>query len=503
MHKSVSKNNVANGVVKVCCFISLLVQVLCGLISLFNNYTANFMLFLNVYALFAIIIIFILFKGINKHFLLFGFFVCFFIFILGQKFFVVLQGGRYDRFLTFSALTLSGKEYFTFVNLLYFSLLSCFVGYFLKSPISQKSGNRQPSKKINLRKMRKLLRALYVITFICALVMQLTILSAKKDLSYTDGYLVNVDVNPIIKIGNYLFMGIAFLYLASEPPKKEMWCILISFILVQGAIQLFIGRRALIAQVLLFIVWYCICYFRLDRKKFTAKHFLLLLVFALVMIVLFYIVEVLRGGRSIDGISLFEAIERFFVSTGGSDSTIANIIRYKDAFPKSGIVYLLSPLSDALFDNILVRKIIALVSGYDVGSVAQGYEYLARHDSFSHWLSYTVNPELYLNGYGMGSSYISELYFAFGIIGIIIFGFVLGRCINRCNNLRLIKNNIYVKSLVMFFVYNLFTLPRGGVFASATNLLYLITAMIAVKLLYALTCPAKDYSYGGRYERVS
>ena len=501
MYKSVRKNNATDCIVKLCCAISFVFQLLCDLISFSFDYAANFALFLNVYILFAVIIAYFFVNGINKHFLAFSFFVCFFIFLLGQKFFVVLQGGSYDRFLTFSALTLRVKEYFSFVNLLYFSLLSCFAGYVLFKPRFCKERKTGSAKKNELKNMRKLLRVLYVITFVCAFVMQWTIFKAKKDLSYTDSYLVNVDVNTVIKIGNYLFTGIAFLYLASAPKKKEMLWILFSFLFVKGFIQLFTGRRALLAQVLLFIVWYFVCYFKYDKKKFTLKHFALLFVFALLLIVLFYAVEALRGGHGVGGVSLLKMIEKFFTFTGGSDSTIANIIRHKSEFPRRGVVYLFNPLYEALFDNVLTRKIIAVITGTDAGSVAQGLEYLNRHDSFSHWLSYIVNPELYLNGYGMGSSYISEVYFAFGTVGFVIFGLILGACIRRCNNLRYV-NGVYAKAFVMLFVYNVFVLPRGGVFSAATELLYLLAAMVLVKILCFIIYPAKHYSYGGKYERV-
>lgn len=505
MYKATNKNNTAINVLKACIFISVLFQLLFNLISCLHDCAANFALCVNTYVLFAVIIVYVFAKGVNKHFLLFGFLFCFFVFLMGQKFFIVLRGGEYDRFLTFKALTLDGKEYLTFVNLLYFSLISCFVGYFsTKRRSKAKKVRTAVAKKPDLKKMLRLLRVAYIVTFICTLVMQVTIILAKRDLSYTDGYLVNVNVNPVIKIGNYLFLGVAFLYLACKPSKKEMLCVLISFMLVQGGVQLFIGRRALLAQVLLFIMWYCICYFKLDEKKFALKHFILLVAFALAVIVLFYIVEVLRGGQSVNEVSLFGAIEKFFISTGGSDSTIANVIRYQDKFPQSGIVYLFSPIRDALFDNIITRKIFSFITGYSGEAVAQGLEYLTRHNTFSHWLSYIVNPDLYLSGYGMGSSYISELYFAFGIIGIIVFGFVLGFVIKKCGNVFSSANGIYVKAFVMFFVYNLFILPRASVFSAATDLLYFIAALIVIKLLYSLFCVSDgEYSYRGGYERIS
>lgn len=490
----ISKNNsngknIASAIILLCIFLSLVFQLLFDFASIFTNYSLNYNLFLNVYLLLFFLIIHLFIHGINKHFLLLSFYVCMFTFLMGQKLFVVLDGGSFDEFLTFRLLKLSGAEYFTFINLLYFSLFALSLGYWTAKP--QKvhvyaNADEERTAFEFMQRMRKILRVLYVITFLCALIMQLKIVISKGSLSYTDGYLVNVDVNPIIKIGNYMFIGIAFLYLACKPKKSEMFAVLFSFILVEGVLQLFVGRRALIAQVALFICWYCICYFKYDQKKLKWKHILLLIVLAIALIVLFYMVELFRGNGRAGSISLMEIMNSFFVSTGGSDSTIANAIHYRNEFPKTGAVYFFAPLSDAVTDNALIRLFISVFTGKSVTSSAQGMNYLMQHDTFSHWLSYIVNPELYLSGYGMGSSYIAETYMAFGVVGVAVFSFLLGILIKKFKDMNNDSNKVYRKALIMFFVYNLFMLPRGSVFSSATDLLYLAFSFFIVKVIYEL-----------------
>ncbi len=502
-----NKKHIAVSLVKICVLFSFIFELFLDLGSVFQDYSYNFYLYLNVYFLLLFIIIWIFLIGINKHFLIFCFYACMFIFLLGQKLFVVMDGGSIDEFLTFKLLKLTGAEYLTFTNLLYFSLLGVFLGYDttkVKQKIEYKDELTKKRAFSHMHRMRKILRVLYIITFICALIMQIKIVVTKGNLSYTDGYLVNVDINPIIKIGNYMFIGIAFLYLACRPNKFEMLSILFSFILVEGVVQLFIGRRALIAQVILFICWYCISYFKYDEKKLKFKHFLYLIAFALLMIILFYVVETLRGGSNTNNSSLFDILKSFCVSTGGSDSTIANTIHYKEAFPKSGCAYLFAPISDAIKDNVLIRQIISIITGTNITSSAQGLHYLTQHDTFSHWLSYTVSPELYLSGHGMGSSFIAETYVAFGFIGVVIFSYILGKLIKRFKGINKDSGRIYVKALIMFFVYNLFVLPRGSVFASMTDLLYLVFTFAVVKILYnVLFVPTVKSSVGVNRGRVS
>lgn len=482
------KVRVSSLIVNACIFFSFIFQLLFVVCSIFDDYSYNFYLYLNVYLLIILLIVRTFILGINKHFLLLCFYACMFIFLLGQKFFVVLDGGSIDEFLTFKLLKLSKAEYFTFTNLIYYSLLSVHLGY-VTTKVKQKTYQNEIAKEktsVYMNRMCKILRVLYVITFVCALIMQLKIVDAKGSISYTDGYLVNVDVNPIIKIGNYMFIGIAFLYLACRPKKFEMFAILISFIFVEGILQLFIGRRALLAQVVLFICWYCICYYKYDENILKFKYVLYLIAFALIMIVLFYMVEMIRGGGSISSKSLIEIIKSFFVSTGGSDSTIANTIHYKNEFPKNGFIYLFSPIYDAITDNVIVRQLVSIISGNNITSSAQGMNYLVQHDTFSHWLSYIVSPEMYLSGHGMGSSFIAEVYIAFGIVGVILFSYLLGVFIKKFKSIDLGTGGIYKKALIMFFVYNLFVLPRGSVFASMTDLLYLLFSFAIVKILYEL-----------------
>lgn len=506
-NSAIKSGNVANNTVSSILQFSICVtfafHLLICAVGIFTDYSTNFFAYVNTYVLFFLIVFYIFSVGVNKHFLYFCFCVCFFIFLMGQKFFVVLDGGSYDTFLTFKGLQLTKREYFTFINLMYFSLLCCFIGYFVSKPQQYVVKNKPQSSKLDLDKTRAVIRVFYIITFICACIMQIEILLAKRGMSYTDGYLINVDVNPIIKIGNYLFLGMAFLYLSCRPSKKEMIAILISFMFVDGFLQLFVGRRALLAQTLFFIIWYSICYLKADEKKFTFKHFAWLCLFAVILIFLFWIVEVLRSGSSFSGTSFFGIIKNFCISTGGSDSTIANIIHYGDDFPKEGYVYYFSPIKDALLDNVVSRQIISILTGTDSSSVAQGLEYLSRHDSFSHWLSYTVNPELYLKGYGMGSSYIAETYFAFGTVGVVLFNLILGWLIRKLNTFNNDSDRIYLKATCLYIVHNLFVLPRGGVFSTATDFLYFAVALLIIKIISSLACQKQGSgSDGVTNERV-
>lgn len=496
-HKSVTAFSV-------CIAVSAFIQLLLSLFAWVGD-LLRILMFINTYVLWFAIIFDIISKGVHKHFLLFGFYICFFTFLMGQKFFVVLGGGAIDEFLTFDFLKLTCNEYIVFINLLYLALFGVFCGYnFVKrkhvkiKPMSKKNDSTR-----QLSHMRKTVMILYWITFFCALLMQVQIVAAKNNMSYTDGYLINVDVNPVLKIGNMLFFGMAFILLSCKPSKIEMISVLGSFLFVEGFLQLFSGRRALFATVALFACWYLIFYSGFYKKDLRGKHYIMFLCFALAGIVLFYFVEVVRSHSDNGASSLLKIIKDFFISTGGSDSTIANIIRHKDAFPQKGIVYFFEPLRDALFDNVIIREIIALVGGAPTPSVPQGEMYLQLHDSFSHWLSYIVNPDLYLSGYGMGTSFIAETYFAFGTIGVVVVSVGLGIFIRKIGFFYNEDNKVFAKAIKLFFAYKLFIIPRGSLFACATDFLYLIAAILLVNVFSKVSaCSKARCVQGVKGERI-
>ncbi len=469
---------------------SLCLEVILCIIQSFSlSSTVNEILFFNSYVLLIGIIFYFLSVGFNKHFLIFAYVLCFALFLMGQKLFKYAQNGGYDEFLTFVFLKLNVKQYFLFTRLIYFSLFTLFAGYRLGIEIAWKKRKTTSITHSTVKKndsclvsYRTILTVLLFICFVCSIYMQFKIVKEKSSVSYTDSYLINVDVNPIIKIGNYLFTGMVFLYLSTRPTKKQVLILLTMFLIVEGGLQLLVGRRALLAKALLFILWYFICYYKFDRKKMPNKYIVFLVIFAVLVIILFWLVERSRSDRD-SQFKFFDALSSFFTSTGGSDSVIANTIDKADEFPKAGIVYLLNPIKEALFDNVLVRKIISVATGASAESLVQGVDYVNAHDSFSHWISYLVNSELYCNGYGMGSSYIAEVYLAFGFIGVCVGGLLLGVIIAKLSSLDLSSYSVFGKAIKLFFIYNLFTLPRSGLFETATSFLYFVCALLLFKCI--------------------
>ena len=92
----------------------------------------------------------------------------------------------------------------------------------------------------------------------------------------------------------------------------------------------------------------------------------------------------------------------------------------------------------------------------------------------------------------MGSSYIAETYFAFGTLGVVLFNLILGFLIRKLSTFKNESNRIYLKATCLFVVHNLFVLPRGGVFSSATDFLYFAVALLIIKVISSLAGSKKE-----------
>ena len=469
---SISKNN--PNLFGILLFAAVFVQVGCVFINIFGvTDSINHVMYTNNYFIGFLILLCLASKGISEHFLAISFFGCFMLFLMAQKPFEP----EYNAFLTFARLRLTTSQYFVFSVILFSGLAVTFCSYLYfskktKDPIQFQLFDGNMRNDI----MRPVLTAIWAVTLPCALYMQVKIVMVRGGMEYTSGYLVNVSVPGIIKAGYYIYSMVILLCLAVKPSKKTLVIMLGSYFFIEGGLQMFQGRRALFASTLFFVVWYLLKYYNV--QKISLKNIVRVLGLLFGVVLLFYVVEQVRDSSEV-GIS-FQFVRKFLVSTGGSDSVIANTIARKDSFPVSGFVFLLNPLVNNTLGNFVLGK----------ASVAQGAAYLQQHYSFPHWISYMTEPSLYLSGHGMGSCYLAEMYLALGMFGVLIVSVFLGWAINKLNRIRL-GDNLLKTGFVFFVVRRLFTLPRDGMFSWTSSLLYLV-------FVYALVYPfyAKDYRAG-------
>lgn len=423
----------------------------------------NYVVYILNYIIGFLIIITLVAKGLVKHFLAIVYFCCYMLFLMAQKPFEA----DYNVYLTFAWVKLDASQYRIFATILFFGLIVTFFSYLCFSYRQARPLHVSwiEQKDRNHSALRTVLAVLLVVSLPLAIYMQSYVAIIRSRMEYTTGYLINVDVPAFIKVGYYIYSSVILLFLAAKPKKGFLYFALLTYILIEGGVQLVQGRRALLAATLIFCIWYLIKYY--DVKRIDAKLILKLTTAVLVLLSVFILVEQARD-HSVRHLSL-QSLRRFFISNGGSDSVIANTIYRKDAFPESGIVYLLDPFINNPIGNILLRK----------QSVPQGLKYLELHHSFSHWLSFLTESSLYLSGHGMGSSFLAELYLAFGLIGPFLGSAIVGWIIDALNKLDF-KDNIFKTALGFFLVRRLFTLPRDSMFSWVGSVVYLLFVILLV-----------------------
>ena len=453
----------------------LLLAVLLQSILIFFNLaeatdSVNYIMYINNYIIGFLIILTLVLKGGSKHFLAIAFFACYLVFLMGQKPFEP----EYNVYLTFVRLKLDTNQYFVFSCILFLGLAVTYYSYSLFS--QRRSGNEQETladKGINNQAIKPLLTVMLAVTLPCALYMQAKIVIVRSSMAYTSGYLINVDVPAVIKAGYYIYSTVVLLYLALKPTKRQLLFVLGTYIVIEGGFQLFQGRRALFASTVLFCIWYLFKYNNIGKIK--GKYIVRVGAVIAGLVVLLFIVEQARDAKSTA--LTFRFIRKLLVSTGGSDSVIANTIYRKDQFPASGIAYLLDPLINNPLGNLLFGRT----------SSAQGLMYLQQHNSFSHWISYMTESSLYLSGHGMGSSYLAEVYLAFGMAGIPLVSVLVGWLLDKLNRIKF-NDDLLRTGLVFFIVRRIFTLPRDGLFSWASSLIYLIFTYIIIYPFYYRYC---------------
>ena len=163
------------------------------------------------------------------------------------------------------------------------------------------------------------------------------------------------------------------------------------------------------------------------------------------------------------------------ISTGGSDSVIANTIINQDKFPKNELLY--------LFDPIINNPISILLSGK--GGSIQGDLQLQNFNNFAHWISYLTHSELYYTGHGMGSCYLAEVYFAMGLFGVVGVSILLGIIIRKLEILSF-NDSLFTIVVSFIFVKSLFVLPRDGLFSFFGTLTYFFIAFCFIYFIYML-----------------
>lgn len=473
------------------------------LLVFFNCLCIVFFLIFNIDMLFGIamllwidLIVYAVSK-FNERSVFFGFLVTFFIFLMGRQMLEIF--GLHKIETDFPDSVQKKKE----ITLL-LSLMGLFGGYIISGYIKNSKMKIRIKKKQNNEQtllvpyIRKVSSILFRITYIFAI---LKVLESAIYVSYA-GYLsmytsFSSNLPYIIQKLAELSPILMFTYLGTLPSKKECQCNIVLYIIYLLS-TLATGRRfECIGGLLLLVVYYALRNENTDNQKerwIDKKTILIIGIGALGIIIVANIIGTSRYGtesyQKTNGYLL-----DFIYQQGVSINVIKRYIEYGANLPKGKLYFIGSTLSVLARSPIGRILNIAVYGGNTVENAMNGF-------SFAHALSYLVMGKQYLNGNGMGSSYIAEIMYSFGYMGVFIANIFYGVFLRKFFKLK--KDKVWINTIIIIMMKSLFFAPRGSFDAFFSDLLSVNVwlTLIFVYLFSSMIYKNKKKTYAKRGRNV-
>lgn len=269
-----------------------------------------------------------------------------------------------------------------------------------------------------------------------------------------------------------------FVYLATMPSKNESMKYIILYTLYL-MLTLLTGRRYEFVGGLLIIFVYFTARDRLniDEKPWFGRREVFIVIISLVsIVVLSTIVGRTRIGAQ-EEFSDSNLFINFFYQQGISINVLKRTIQYHD-YLNEGRIYMFGSTMT------LLRRLLGLETYYGntIENAQSGY-------SLAHSLSYVVLGNQYLNGRGMGSSYVAEAFYSLGYFGIAFANFFYGCVLNKFSLFK--TRSIWKNALILIMLHSIFLAPRSSFDEFIADILRfntwstLLIVVLITKVLYS------------------
>ena len=184
------------------------------------------------------------------------------------------------------------------------------------------------------------------------------------------------------------------------------------------------------------------------------------------------LMNIVRFGQSAQNVSILESFPNFFYEQGVTCNAIKNAYIYEDKIPQQKDLYTLEFLHTGLPARILGNKVYQ----------GNNLDHATKGGSFTHALGYTIMGHTYLSGQGTGTSYIAELYYDFGYIGIFFGSCIYGYIFSLINNFR--RAGLFSRSIVFIIITKLLWAPRGA-FSGFLSFIFAPTTIALLLFVFA------------------
>lgn len=421
-------------------------------------------------------------KAIKERFTLFAFNTTYTVLILGT--YIANIGndsfwGKHTFQLTSYISILNEAKALVYI---FMSLLCVFISYLINDNVCRKKqiviqGEKNGFNIISVRKWSKLFMYLGAVA---AYTKALGKFFYVSKYGYLSTYLEDGTAfynNIIVDLFDKFYIVGLFGYLATFPSLKKIKLPIIMFV-IYNMISLATGTRGELIVNTLFILWYLIKRDRLienekiiiSRRKIIALAFLLL--FAIVFL---YDWGYQRVGANSSTEGFFSKIIGFINNQGSSGRLVALSLENRDNMIKymSPFMMIFWPINNFFINNTIVRMITGGAFGQNLN--------ITQTPIFSATITYVTNKNAYLNGGGLGTSYVAELATSYGMIAIVVFGLILGYCIRRIDSINV--GNWRMTT----FIFNAYTIliyiPRQSTLGIVPNSVAVLLFILMISML--------------------
>ncbi|HEM6332912.1 TPA: O-antigen polysaccharide polymerase Wzy family protein [Streptococcus suis] len=418
---------------------------------------------------------------IEKRYALLIFLVSYFIFLLGQEFCVYYLG--FESEYNFSDAINQHTYLVLFLGLLGLSFGFIIFEKFDRNRINcidELETEKEIHKKIIIKQIAKIGMLVTVLPYYYVGLNKGLFVLNNSYLEYYTSYTSNIP--SIIENLSEMFTLFFFMFLATMPTKTEVRFPMLAY-LGYALIFLMTGRRIQIGMTLMMIfAYYTMRHFNNKNEKWLKKvHMLMILIAFPAMIIVLYMFKYIRYGETIQGNGFVDMFFGFFYQQG----TSINVIKFAKRFEGDslGITSLYYTFKYFRTNIITGRFFQFPTSWYRLRN-----DYTAYYTNcLPDYIYYRISPYLFKKGYGLGASYLSELYhdggYSLTVLGSMIYGVILQKLYS-------LKSNVWLRTIALLILEQLFILPRYGAdsflrpFYSVSNVLVFILCILLTNIIF-------------------
>jgi oligosaccharide repeat unit polymerase len=279
-----------------------------------------------------------------------------------------------------------------------------------------------------------------------------------------------------------------FAFCASLPTKREAKCPLFFYFLT-GALSLLTGQRNNFLLTLSFIVMYYCLRNQGNGEKWIGKREIFFVCMAVPVIIIFIVwFGYAREKNSLEAGGLPEILYILFDQQGVS----ATVIAYQQQFHSNPILnqnFTFGPLWSFLTQNQLTQLFGAEAYHQNTAAAA-----LHGH-SLGQSISYLVLGHSFLEGKGLGSSYIAETMQDYSFLGVVLVNFIYGKFMHITKGFE--NKGFWMRLYVCFAIKGIIYAPRDTAigpflsFFTFSSLATLLTIWVGMMVIQQITGSAK------------